>query len=37
MKLNCFNLQHIQLLSKYAQITNIKILKLIYLLQNQHL
>ena len=34
---NCFNLQHILVLNKYAQISNIKNLKLIYLLKNQYL
>ena len=32
-----FNLQHILVLIKYTQISNIKNLKLIYLLKNQHL
>ena len=31
------NLQHILVLIKYTQILNIKSLKLIYLLRNQHL
>ena len=31
------NLQHILVLNKYTQISNIKNLKLIHLLKNQHL
>ena len=34
---NCFNLQHILVLIKYTEMSNIKNLKLIYLLKNQHL
>ena len=36
-QIKLFNLQHILVLNKYAQISNIKNLKLIDLLKNQHL